>query len=77
MAKIDEEVLRCRVAINCKEKLSALFKKIINKRKSLLSLGFHRIEHACEYISANILSEKSSRIETNDSQKSKIFKRSV
>jgi hypothetical protein len=47
------------------------------KRKNLLSFGLHRILQTHDIVSVHLFSEKSSRIDTNDSQKSKVFKRSM
>lgn len=54
-----------------------VFKILGNKRGNILSFSFYQIDRfSNETSNIKIYSEKSSKIETNDSQKSKIFRRS-
>ena len=43
LGKIDNKILGCQVAINCKTKMQNMINKISKKRKGLLCLAFHRI----------------------------------
>lgn len=73
----DEGEVCCRLAVECRMHLTGLIGKVEQKRKLFLSWGLQSLILHAESTSIRILSGKSSKIETNDSHKSKVFKRSV
>ena len=71
------EETKYKLAIECKMTLIKANKKLNQKQKGMLSYAFNRILSTHESTSVQFMSEKSSKIETNDTQKSKTFQRSL
>lgn len=62
--KHDQEEVRVKLAVECRARLTKMIKSIDIKSKSHLSYAWHRLVNA-ESITVRIMSEKSSKIETN------------